>query len=209
MILGINTVGDVCEAALLGGDGAFVARLSEPMSQGHDARLAPLVDELLRGARVSPKQLIRIAVAAGPGSFTGVRVGVSFARGLALATGAAAVGVTSLEAIETMPPRGRVLGLLPAKRRPPERSWWAQVVLEGRGEGEPVEADEARIVELGQDCFALCGGLDGIPDIGLKRIEACVSAEAAARFAVGLDGDLPPARPIYARAPDAVPSVRP
>lgn len=206
MILAINTVGDACEAALW--RDRLIAQRSEPMAQGHDARLAPLVDELLREAGTKPTDLTRIAVIAGPGSFTGVRVGVAFARGLALATGAQAVGVTSLEALDAMPQRGRVLGLYPAKRRPPERSWWAQVVADGQGEGEPVEADEAMIATLAKGCFALCGGLDGAPDTGLARIAAAPSAEAAARLAAERS-NLPPARPIYARAPDAVPARRP
>src|SRR5262245_48910632 len=135
LVLGINTAGDACEAALLR-DGAIVAERSEPMTVGHDARLAPLVDELMRGAGVSFRELERIAVIVGPGSFTGVRVSVAFARGLSLALNIPAAGVTSLEALDQLPRRSRVLGLLPAKRRPPEKTWWAQHIEQGRGAAE-------------------------------------------------------------------------
>lgn len=204
-VLGINTVGDVCEAALVSEAGVLAVR-SEPMSQGHDARLAPLVAELLQEAGVAPKELDRIAVIAGPGSFTGVRVGVAFARGLALAIGKPAVGVSSLEAMEAMANRDRVLALLPAKRRPPERTWWAQIVNEGRGEGEPVEADATAIAKLEEGVVAVCGGLDDVPDSALTRINSRPTAEAAARRVLMRGAnDLPTARPIYVREPDAAP----
>ena len=85
LVLGINTVADVCEAALVR-DGAQVAVVSEPMTQGHDARLAPVVEQLMREAGVAFADLDRIAVIVGPGSFTGVRVGVSFARAMTSAS---------------------------------------------------------------------------------------------------------------------------
>src|SRR5262245_7505880 len=108
VILGINTAGDACEAALVR-DGVVIAARSAPMTQGHDARLAPVVDEVMREAGLAVAGLQRVAVVVGPGSFTGVRVGVAFARGLALAMDIAAVGVSSLEALEELPGKGRVL----------------------------------------------------------------------------------------------------
>ena len=77
LVLGINTVADACEAALVR-DGAVVAELSEPMNQGHDARLAPVVEKLMVDAGVAFADLDRVAIVVGPGSFTGVRVGVAF-----------------------------------------------------------------------------------------------------------------------------------
>jgi tRNA threonylcarbamoyladenosine biosynthesis protein TsaB len=204
-VLGINTVADVCEAALVR-DSIVVAQLAEPMSQGHDARLAPLVDRVMREAGAAFQDLDRIAVIVGPGSFTGVRVGVAFARGLSLALDIPAVGVTSLEAIEGLPDKGYVLGLLPAKRRPPQRSWWGQLIDAGRGGADPFEAGEAELATLAAGADAVCGQLDDLPVIGTRRIHGAPSAVAAALFAVRLaDHDLPPARPVYVREPDATP----
>jgi tRNA threonylcarbamoyladenosine biosynthesis protein TsaB len=208
LVLGINTAGDACEAALVRG-GAVLAEKSEPMTQGHDARLAPLADELMREAGVAFADLERIAVVVGPGSFTGVRVGVAFARGLALALNVAAVGVSSLEALAELPRRGRVLGLLPAKRRPPEKTWWAQVLADGRGAGEPFEAQEDQLASLARDVDAVCGVLSDIPELGVGGIHTKPTAAAAALFAEKLSGDLPPPRPIYVREPDATPMRRP
>jgi tRNA threonylcarbamoyladenosine biosynthesis protein TsaB len=207
LVLGINTSGDACQAALAR-DGVVFLSKSEPMTQGHDARLAPLVEELMRETGVASADLERIAVVVGPGSFTGVRVGVAFARGLALALDVAAAGVSSLEAMPDLPRQGRVLGLLPAKRRPPEKTWWAQVLEDARGAGEPFEASEDQLAQLVRDMEAVCGGLSDVPDLGVARIQSKPAAGAAALFAATLSGELPPPRPIYVREPDATPMSR-
>jgi len=208
LILGINTATDTCEAALY--EGAVIAERVEQMQQGHDARLAPLVEQLMREAGKQFSDLDRISVVVGPGSFTGVRVGVAFARGLSLALDIPSVGVTSLEALDGLPQEGYVLGLLPAKRRPPERTWWGQIVVHGRGGAEPFEAAEDDLRSLTSGVDAICGEIAGIPNLGPGRVVASPRAKAAAAFAAGLaDGDLPPPRPIYVRAPDAKPMVRP
>ena len=207
LVLGINTVSDVCEAALTQGSALALER-SEAMSKGHDARLAPLVEELMREAGVGFARLDRIAVIVGPGSFTGVRVGVAFARGLALALEKPAVGVTSLEAL-AFGSHGRVLAALPAKRRPPELTWWAQMIEAGRGAGGPVEADAAGLRAMTPGASAIWGWGLAEAALGQAIREAQPTAGAAARFAAGLgDGDLPPPRPIYVREPDATPQIR-
>lgn len=205
LVLGINTVGDACDAALVR-DGELVADLSEPMQQGHDARLAPVVEKLMREAGIAFAGLGRVAVIVGPGSFTGVRVGVAFARGLSLSLDIPAVGVTSLEALDGLPREGRVLGLLPAKRRPPARTWWGQLIDQGRGAGGAFEAAEDKLRSLAAGVAAICGELSDIPDLGVPRVLASPSAKAAAAFAIRLpDDDLPPPRPVYVREPDATP----
>jgi tRNA threonylcarbamoyladenosine biosynthesis protein TsaB len=209
LVLGINTVGDFCDAALVEG-GAVLAVRSEEMSQGHDARLAPLVAELMAEAGKTFDQLDRIAAVVGPGSFAGVRVGVAFARGLGLALEKPVAGITSLEAADKAQGAGRVLVLLPAKRRPPEQSWWAQLVVDGRGVGEPEEADAARLKEMARGADRLAGS--AFEDLHLAlpaahgRPEASVAALLVARQ--GAD-DLRAPQPIYARAPDARPMDRP
>ena len=83
------------------------------MNRGHAERLFPMIDELMAEAGCSPGDLSRIAVCTGPGSFTGLRVGVAAARGLALGLGIPAIGVTRFEALigpgereVTLPGRG-------------------------------------------------------------------------------------------------------
>jgi tRNA threonylcarbamoyladenosine biosynthesis protein TsaB len=209
LVLGINTVGGACDIALAA-NGRLVAELTEPMEQGHDARLAPLADELMRKTGTAFGKLARIAVIVGPGSFTGVRVGVAFARGLSLALDVPSIGVTSLEALDGLPLDGRVLGLLPAKRRPPERTWWAQFVDRGRGEAEPFEVGEDQLPSLAARADAVYGGLADVPDFGRRRIAASPTARAAAVFSWRLaDDELSVPRPVYVRAPHAKPMDRP
>jgi tRNA threonylcarbamoyladenosine biosynthesis protein TsaB len=209
LILGINTIADACDAALVR-DSAVIAERSEPMNQGHDARLAPVVEQLMREAGVVFADLHRVAVIVGPGSFTGVRVGVAFARGLSLALEIPAVGVTSLEAIDGLPHQGHVLGLLPAKRRPPHRTWWGQLIDAGRGGVQPFEASEDDLTALAAGTDAVCGGLEDLPQLGRRQIAGAPSARAATLFAERMaEHDLPPPRPVYVREPDATPMRRP
>ncbi len=94
-LLAIDTTGPACCVALrVPGQADLVC--SESMARGQAERLAPMVQEMLTEAGLEPGELDRIGVTTGPGSFAGTRVGVAFARGLALATGADCVGVSNL-----------------------------------------------------------------------------------------------------------------
>ncbi|GGD14059.1 tRNA (adenosine(37)-N6)-threonylcarbamoyltransferase complex dimerization subunit type 1 TsaB [Aquisalinus flavus] len=98
IVLSIDTCLQACSAAIVR-DGAPLAVRSEGREKGHAERLAPLVAEALDVAGISPADINRIGVTTGPGSFTGVRVGLAFARGLAVARPVELVGITTLEAI--------------------------------------------------------------------------------------------------------------
>ena len=94
-LLAIDTTGPDCSVALrLPGEADRL--VTEPIGRGHAERLAPMVRDLLAEAGIAPQELDRIAVATGPGSFAGTRVATAFARGLALACQADAVGLTNL-----------------------------------------------------------------------------------------------------------------
>jgi tRNA threonylcarbamoyladenosine biosynthesis protein TsaB len=96
-VLALDTALEVCAAAVLDTDGEdFLASRSLPMSRGHAEALMPLVATVMSDAGIEFPDLDRIAVTIGPGSFTGLRVGVAAARGIALATGKPAVGLTTL-----------------------------------------------------------------------------------------------------------------
>src|SRR5437763_10687269 len=98
MILAMDTALGACSAAIVA-DGTTLAHEHLLMARGHAEALAPMVDGLMRGARVSFAALDRIAVTTGPGTFTGQRVGLAFARALGLALKRPVIGVTTLDAM--------------------------------------------------------------------------------------------------------------
>jgi len=98
-VLAIDTALEACSAAVLDTEhGAIAAHESRPMVRGHAEALIPLIARVLERARLTFSEIDRIAVTTGPGSFTGLRVGISAARGIALATDKPAVGLSTLAA---------------------------------------------------------------------------------------------------------------
>jgi tRNA threonylcarbamoyladenosine biosynthesis protein TsaB len=99
LILAIDTALDACAAAVLDtGTSKMIAMESQPMKRGHAEALMPLIGRVMKDAGLPFAALDRIAVTTGPGSFTGLRVGLSAARGIALAAAKPAVGLTTLSA---------------------------------------------------------------------------------------------------------------
>lgn len=99
LILAIDTALDHCAAAVLDTDtGEMRALESQPMKRGHAEALMPMIARVMQQSGLSFGALDRIAVTTGPGSFTGLRVGLSAARGIGLAADKPVVGVTTLSA---------------------------------------------------------------------------------------------------------------
>ena len=98
IILALDTCLSACSTALLRDD-VVLARRVEVMARGHQERLAGLVAETLAEAGLAFRDLNRIAVTVGPGSFTGLRVGLAFAKGLGSALGLPVIGIGTLEAM--------------------------------------------------------------------------------------------------------------
>ena len=99
LILAIDTALDACAAAVLDTDaGKLIAQESQAMKRGHAEALMPLIARVMKASGIAFAALDRIAVTTGPGSFTGLRVGLSAARGIALAAAKPVVGLTTLTA---------------------------------------------------------------------------------------------------------------
>src|ERR1700720_4324730 len=99
LILAIDTALDACAAGVLDtGAGKLIARESQAMKRGHAEALMPLIARVIKESGITFATLDRIAVTTGPGSFTGLRVGLSAARGIALAANKPVVGLTTLTA---------------------------------------------------------------------------------------------------------------
>jgi tRNA threonylcarbamoyladenosine biosynthesis protein TsaB len=97
LILAIDTALDACAAAVLDTDTSrLIAQESLPMKRGHAEALMPLIARVIKASGIAFVALDRIAVTTGPGSFTGLRVGLSAARGIGLAANRPVVGLTTL-----------------------------------------------------------------------------------------------------------------
>jgi tRNA threonylcarbamoyladenosine biosynthesis protein TsaB len=206
--LAFDTCLAACSAAVVE-DGRVLASRSDPMLRGHQERLAPLVAEVMAQAGLSFDRLDRVGVTVGPGSFTGLRVGLAFAKGLGAALSIPVVGVGLLEALAeplAAGAPGAVFAVLDAKR--------GQVYLQAFADGAPLMAPDAlelgvaqaRLAELaGHGQASLIGSgapllaevLPGALVIAAEHADpAAVARLAAARAPV-------PPRPLYLRAPDA------
>ena len=98
-ILAIDTALEACSAAVLDTEQAATSvHESQPMVRGHAEGLMPMIARVMERAELDFAALDRIAVTTGPGSFTGLRVGIAAARGIALAAGKPVVGLTTLAA---------------------------------------------------------------------------------------------------------------
>ena len=149
IVLGIETSTTVCAAAVAG-DGAVRADAWVDERNVHAEMLLLQVDRVLTAAGVPLKELSGIAVSIGPGSFTGLRIGLSVAKGLAYAAGIPIVAVPTLHALaartiaeEALPPGCAVLALIDARRDE------AYAQLFTANEGRAVPAGDVRAEDLG------------------------------------------------------------
>ncbi|WP_169543551.1 tRNA (adenosine(37)-N6)-threonylcarbamoyltransferase complex dimerization subunit type 1 TsaB [Sneathiella aquimaris] len=97
-ILALDTALNACSVALMENTEILLER-SEPRARGHAEKLLPMVRDMMTECQIDFAQLNGIAVSVGPGTFTGLRIGLSAARGMALAAGIPALGITTLEAL--------------------------------------------------------------------------------------------------------------
>lgn len=206
IVLGLDTCLAACSVALLR-DGEPLGWLSEPTARGHQERLAPMTRDLMAAANLEFAALDRIGVSVGPGSFTGLRVGLAFAKGLAFALRRSCVGVGTLEALaaglETGGPRAAAIDA--GRGRVYIQMFDGPVSLSGP-DILPLETAAARLVEVfaasvvvltGPGADLLAGSLPG----GRIHVQATPDPRTVARLAAA--APLAPPRPLYLRPPDA------
>ena len=118
IILGLDTSGPACSAAV-SKDGAVLQEIVMNTALTHSETLMPAVERVMEGAGIGMSDIDLISVIAGPGSFTGVRIGVCAARALAHAAGKKVVKVNALHALAIGAPfaRGIVCPILDARRQ--------------------------------------------------------------------------------------------
>jgi tRNA threonylcarbamoyladenosine biosynthesis protein TsaB len=181
-VLAFDTALAACSAAVWS-DGAILAARLERLDRGHAEALMPMVEAVRTEAGLAYEDIDRLAVTVGPGTFTGLRIGLAAARGLALAIARPLVGVTTLEAlaagVSEDERQGRsVLAVIDARRG----EVYAQTFDAGLAPLVPPSLSTVRVSEAAET-----------PDAPV------VAALAAGRAVVS---DEMPA-PLYLRAPDA------
>jgi tRNA threonylcarbamoyladenosine biosynthesis protein TsaB len=206
LTLVLDTALNACAVAV-SRDGQILAHVSEPMQRGHQERLAPMVETVVLKSEVGFDALNRVGVTVGPGSFTGLRVGLAFAKALSLALDIPCIGVNSLEALAA----GRA-GFVGAAIAAKGDQLYLQVFLDGTALMAPDVLDPAvaaaRVAELWSGGPATLVG-SGAPQLaGVLREAAIDDAQTADICALArLVEDRPSCaarpRPLYLRLPDA------
>jgi tRNA threonylcarbamoyladenosine biosynthesis protein TsaB len=113
IILALDTCLNACAGAVVR-DGVVLSKIVEPMQRGHQERIAGMTAQLMADAHLNFPDLDRIAVTVGPGSFTGLRIGLAFAKGLGVALDIPCVGVGVLDVLGRQA-QGRVAAVLDAR----------------------------------------------------------------------------------------------
>ena len=197
LILAIDTSTAACTAALFEATGACLASADEQIGRGHAERLVPMIEELLAGRR--PHSIL---VGVGPGSFTGIRVGVAAAHGLAIGWDAELAGLSSLALLAA---QGGGTGDIAAAIEGGHGELFVQSFdAESLAERGPLmnlpPADAAKAVDASRAVGPGARRLIDARGSG-EAIEAWPSAAAALRLPQALRSLQP--KPLYARAPDA------
>lgn len=193
LVLAIDTSLDACSVAIARGHDPL-ASASEPMQRGQAERLAPMVRDLVAAAGVGFSDIDRLAVTTGPGSFTGVRVGLSFARAMALALSKPCIGVSTLEALAL---GDDVEGLRAAAIDTPGASYVALY-----DNGAPILLPRACHAEERDALIREAASGRAVAQCGPNAV---VNAMALAGRAAGVDPAKYPPNPDYLRAPHVTP----
>ena len=182
VVIGLETATDVCSVALVE-DGSLTAELTIDRPRMHARNLAGLIQRALHYSGLEAHALDAVAVSMGPGSYTGLRIGVSTAKGLALSAGAALVGVPSLEALAA--------GLAPLAEEgdlicaifPSRRGEVYAAAYRVKGEAPLQEAAEAAVLPVDDVPAWLpdAAGLCWLAGPGTARIDASVEKDLACK----------------------------
>ncbi|MFK0162808.1 tRNA (adenosine(37)-N6)-threonylcarbamoyltransferase complex dimerization subunit type 1 TsaB [Rhizobium sp. NPDC090279] len=210
IVLALDTAGVDCAAAVYDSSSdSVMGEVTETIGRGHAEHLMHVVDETLAKAGTTLSAVECVVVTVGPGSFTGIRIGVAAARGFALSLNVPAVGVTTLEVMaataRAQNPGKSVLAAIDAKRE--------EIYLQGfDADGNPL--DEARAVTI-DEARIIAGAFDGIvTGTAVARLRDAPPAERPDAFPIAIvarlgagksAGEKP--KPLYLRGPDARPQA--
>lgn len=219
-ILAIDTALGACSACVLdAGESVPVAREQVAMERGHAEALMPMIERVMNAVEGGFASLDRVAVTIGPGSYTGLRVGISAARAIALAAQIPAIGVTTLAA--TAAPlvgreQGRVIAAaLDAKHG---QVWFQALNAQGKqlvSIRQVSYRDAARAIGAGPVSLVGSAAMAVASEAWAIGLDAFVVDETkapdviwVARLGLVADPETAPPRPLYLKAPETTPQDR-
>ena len=217
-ILAIDTALEACAAAVLDTEQGKVASESLPMVRGHAEALLPLVKRVMQQADMAFSALDRIAVTTGPGSFTGLRVGIAAGRGIALAARKPVVGLTTLAAyaapLLAQHDQTSVTAAIDARHDhvylqvfgPGGRMLVAPRIIAVRDAVRAAAHGPARIVGTGARMIADNWPADEPPPV-LVEDQRAPDIVWVGRLGIAMNAEAAPPKPLYLRAPDAQPQA--
>ncbi|MDE2361649.1 MAG: tRNA (adenosine(37)-N6)-threonylcarbamoyltransferase complex dimerization subunit type 1 TsaB [Hyphomicrobiales bacterium] len=219
-ILALDTALAAASACVFdGASGEMLASETLPMNRGQDQAILPLIDRVVRASGQGSSTLDRVAVTVGPGSFTGIRIGISAARAIGLALDAPVVGVSTLAAyaapLVLEKSEGVVAAGIDARH--------GRVFVAAFASGQPVVAPRCcapreAVRAMGAGPLWLTGPAS--PVLGLEALAMGLEAEIVgnpsypdivyvARLGIAADPQIALARPSYLRSPDVKPPPAP
>ena len=185
---------------------------SEVRERGHAEALMPMVERVMREAGAAFEEVERFAVTTGPGSFTGLRVGISAARAFAVAHPRPVIGVGTLAALAASgfgDDQEPVAAVVDARR---DEAYWQLFALPARPISPPMLAtyDEIARAIYSPKVRLVGSGAERLAAIDPERLHAVSSGLApdilwVARLGARLEPESAPAEPVYIRPPDAKP----
>jgi tRNA threonylcarbamoyl adenosine modification protein YeaZ len=212
-LLAIDTSHEACSVGVSGGARSPVMA-SEVIGRGHAEKLMGMIETAMADAGLAFPDLDRIAVTVGPGSFTGLRVGIAAARGLALVSQTPVVGIGTLAALAEAA-RGKagavaVLAVMDARR---EEVYAQAFDADGTERSRPLVLSPAAAAVMLAEGMRLAGSGADLVRAAAGRTVPVVhrdsSPDIAAVLRLGLRAPAPaaPPRPLYLRPPDAKPQA--
>jgi tRNA threonylcarbamoyladenosine biosynthesis protein TsaB len=211
-ILAFDTAADRCDACVFdSGSGKVLGVGHLALGKGHAEYLMGVIAEALENARADWPDIGAVAVTVGPGSFTGVRVGISAARGFALALSVQAIGITTLEGLAAeaviAKPEKPVLAVIDARRGEVYAQFFS---AGGLAESEAfVSTPDNLAAMIGSSDIVLAGSggrliaAAGGSGIRVFSAKSSPGVETVARLAAEKKPPYQKPAPLYLRAPDA------
>lgn len=203
IVLGIDCTLDNCAIAI-SQNGEELAQKNHASKNNHAEVLPNMVFETLKELNISPKELGKIAVTTGPGSFTGVRIGLSFAKSLALSLNIPCIGLNSLEVFAVSSAQMRAIPIICVAGSVFMAAYENRTIVL-----QPTRFEDFSALKDFDDSWTLCGQGAQLAKLEYGDFNALeysfINPFILCTLAQDLDGKSAPPSPLYLRGADVKP----